>query len=295
VLATLAARETEAARGLETFAGCGVRWLVERMLKPARAEPDPEPMRRGTLAHEALERVLTRLRERTGSAAVTAASLPDALDELDRVVADLRRRTHGVRAAAALRGLDADLQRLLRHEAACSTGLEPRLLEWSFGGEEDEQGALPLPGAGMSVTGRVDRIDVAPGGAAVVRDYKGRSGGVPGARWAQDRRLQAALYALAARELLGLDVAGALLQPLGARDIRARGVVRDDVPGTYVNGDVVDADGLEAALAQARDAAAEAARDIHAGRIRACPGTCSPKGCAYPSICRAGEGTEAAA
>src|SRR5215218_9868656 len=46
VLAALAARGPEAARSLETFAACGVRWLVESVLKPERAEPDPEPLRK---------------------------------------------------------------------------------------------------------------------------------------------------------------------------------------------------------------------------------------------------------
>ncbi len=41
VLAALAARETEAARGLETFAGCGVRWLVDSMLRPQPDRPRP--------------------------------------------------------------------------------------------------------------------------------------------------------------------------------------------------------------------------------------------------------------
>src|SRR3954468_853101 len=47
VLAQLDARRTEGARQLETFAACGVRWLVEALLHPARVTPDPEPMRRG--------------------------------------------------------------------------------------------------------------------------------------------------------------------------------------------------------------------------------------------------------
>ena len=88
-----------------------------------------------------------------------------------------------------------------------------------------------------------------------MRDYKGRVVSA-GARWAQDRRLQVALYALAARELLGLEPAGALYQPVGNRDVRPRGIVRDDVPGRYVNGDVVDADAFEAALEEARAVAA---------------------------------------
>src|SRR5215211_2421502 len=65
VLDALAARGPEAARGLETFAACGVRWLVESVLKPERAEPDPEPMRKGSLAHAVLETTLRGLKERT--------------------------------------------------------------------------------------------------------------------------------------------------------------------------------------------------------------------------------------
>ena len=61
VLAGLAAREAEAARGLETFAGCGVKWLIESVLRPRPTEPDPEAMRRGSVAHAVLERTLRKL------------------------------------------------------------------------------------------------------------------------------------------------------------------------------------------------------------------------------------------
>jgi RecB family exonuclease len=289
VLALLAERETEAARGLETFAGCGVRWLVDSLLRPQRVDPDPLPMRRGSLAHAVLERTLRRLGEREGSGRLTPASLPAALEELEAALAEERSRVADTPARAALRELEVDLRRLLRHEAADGAGLEPRRLEWSFGRADDEHGPLPLPGAGLGVTGRVDRIDVGADGRALVRDYKGRTVSA-GARWGQDRRLQVALYALAVRELLGLELAGALYQPVGHRDVRPRGLVRDDVPGRYVNGDVVDAETLEAALAEAREAATAAAADLRAGRIRACPDTCGYGGCAYPAICRAGDG-----
>ncbi len=85
-----------------------------------------------------------------------------------------------------------------------------------------------------------------------MRDYKGRRVSA-GARWTEDRRLQVALYAIAVRELLELEPVGALYQPVGARDVRARGIVRDDVPGAYVNGDVLDAEAFDAALEEARD------------------------------------------
>ena len=122
-----------------------------------------------------LEQTLRRLREREGSARLTPASLPAALEELDAAMAERRAAAAGTRARAALRELEVDLRRLLRHEAETGPGLEPRWLEWSFGREGDEHGPLPLAGAGMGVTGRVDRIDVDAGGRALVRDYKGRT------------------------------------------------------------------------------------------------------------------------
>jgi RecB family exonuclease len=246
-------------------------------------------MRRGSIAHAVLEQTLRRLRDREGSARLTPASLPAALEELDAAMAERRAAASDTRARAALRELEVDLRRLLRHEAETGPGLEPQRLEWSFGREDDEHGPLPLPGTGMGVTGRVDRIDVDAAGRALVRDYKGRTVSA-GARWARDRRLQVALYALAVRDLLGLETVGALYQPVGHRDVRARGLVRDDVPGSYVNGDVVDAEAFDAGLEQARETAAAAAADIRAGRLRACPDSCLPSGgCAYPGICRAAE------
>ena len=140
VLGLLAARDTEAARGLENFAGCGVRWLIESVLRPERTDPDPEPMRRGSIAHAVLEQTLRRLGDREGSARLTPASLPAALEELDAAMAERRAAATGTRARAALRELEVDLRRLLRHEAETGPGLEPRRLEWSFGREGDEHG-----------------------------------------------------------------------------------------------------------------------------------------------------------
>jgi RecB family exonuclease len=135
----------------------------------------------------------------------------------------------------------------------------------------------------------VDRIDVDADGHALVRDYKGKTV-YAGARWAQDGRLQAALYALAARELLGLEPAGALYQPIGRSDRRPRGLVRAGTPGRYVNVDVVEPEQLDAALGEVRELAVRTARALRAGDIRPCPSRCSPNGCAHPAICRAAEG-----
>ena len=232
VLARLAERRTEGARQLETFAACGVRWLVEALLAPQRVTPDPE-------------RDASRLagaRRAGGDAA--AAQGRDGLGEAHAGVAARgaggarrgarRHRARGTRRGslrAARRTLEADLQRYLRHEAERGAGLEPEHLEWRFGREGDAHGPLAL--GELSITGRVDRVDVGPGGEAIVRDYKGATA-PPGAGWAEGGALQVALYMLAARELLGLEPVGGLYQALWARDSRPRGLVRDDVPGRYV-------------------------------------------------------------
>jgi ATP-dependent helicase/DNAse subunit B len=290
VLQALAARRREPARGLETFAGCGVRWLVEHLLRPARIEPDSEPQRRGLLAHDVLRQTLGALSEHTGSARLSPESLPRALSELEAVLAQLRPRAPGARADVALRVLEADLRRYLVHEAEHGAGLEPEWLEWSFGGEHDDHGALAVAGSELEVSGRVDRIDVGPGGAAIVRDYKG-SKAPAGRSWAAGQHLQVALYALAARELLGLQPVGGLYQPLWGRELRPRGFVRDDVDGRYVATDAVSAEELERALLEAGETAVATARELRAGRVRACPDSCRPQGgCAHPTICRAVEG-----
>ncbi len=284
MLRGLAARDRESARGLETFATCPVKWLIEHVLKPGPVDPDPLPMQRGTLAHDVLERTLARLKEHTGSAKLTPASLPHALQELHTAIGELQTAARTTPAKAAARALEVDLERYLRHEAKTGAAYEPTQLEWSF-----DDYMLD----GVAVSGRVDRVDV-DGTRAIVRDYKGRTVHA-GARWAEDGRIQAALYALAVRERLGVEVVGALYQPIGTADQRPRGVVRDDVPGRYVNGDVADGATLEARLQDSRAIAAQAAADLRAGRITPCPDRCGYQGgCAHPGICRAVDDRRAA-
>jgi RecB family exonuclease len=251
--------------------------LIEHVLRPAPVDPDPEPMRRGSLGHAVLERTLRGLKARTGSARLTPATQAEALVELRAAIDELSAAARTTPAKAAARALEVDLERYIRHECATGAGYEPTELEWSF-----EDFALD----GVAVSGRVDRIDT-DGRRAIVRDYKGRTVHA-GARWAEDGKIQAALYALAVREHFGVEIAGALYQPIGTADQRPRGVVRDDVPGRYVNGDVSDHDTLDERLEAARAIAAQAAADLRAGRIQSCPDRCAYNGgCAHPGICRA--------
>ncbi len=121
---------------------------------------------------------------------------------------------------------------------------------------------------------------------ALVRDYKA-SKGFPHAKWAADGHLQAALYALAVRDLLGHDLGGALYQPLKGADLRPRGAAVGNAAAGLVQTDVVDVDRWEALLAQLRAEAEDAAARMRAGELVPCPSRCSPRGCSYPGICRA--------
>ncbi len=89
-------------------------------------------------------------------------------------------------------------------------------------------------------------------------------------------------YALAARELLGLDPRGrGLPAARGTRPAPPRPGLRGG-EGGWVTTDVVDPDVFDCALDDAREAAVRAARDLRAGRIAACPERCTPRGCAHP-------------
>jgi RecB family exonuclease len=293
VLDELRARPWSAS-SLELWIGCPARWFVERMLRPDSPEPDPEPLTRGGLAHAALRDTLEGLRERTGSARVSAARLGLARELLGVALArhahEFPLSVRAERVPSARRRLEADLERYLRHAAAQDSPLEPRWLEVGFG--FDEEGSLPALdlGGGVMLRGRIDRIDVTPGGEAVVYDYKGARV-TPGARWIEDGKIQLALYMRAAQRLLGVRVVGGLYQPLGGVDLRARGVLDGtaEVGVECVRTDLLETAEIDALVQEAVALARAAAAQAVAGEIEARPLTCAfTGGCSHPAICRAG-------
>jgi ATP-dependent helicase/DNAse subunit B len=292
------------AGALEGYADCPVRWLVERELQPAAFEPDADPIVRGNLMHEALERLIGRL-----GGPVTEDSLQRANEILDELLAELGERedlnlARGRPAAlrtAALRAIEADLRRYLGFEARSGYRWGVEGLELRFGfdaGEadaEDRRGSLSALELGegdqtVLIRGMIDRVDVDGAGHAIVRDYKSGSSRPehPAARWSTDRRLQVALYMLVVRELLGLEPVGGFYQPLRGDSLRPRGLyLKGAEVGTGVSGnDARDPDQLEAELDDAAARAVELALALRAGELRPCPQTCSRNGCSYPGICR---------
>jgi ATP-dependent helicase/DNAse subunit B len=291
VLKGLRERALWSASSLESWAGCPVKWFVERLLRGDRIEPNPEPIARGGLAHAALKQTLDRLRERTASARLTPASVALAKRLLREALTELEPHyplsVAPERLPGARRRLAVDLERYLELAAEQASPLEPTHLELEFGFAQDGLPPLDL-GEGVLLRGRIDRVDVGAGGTAVVYDYKGRSA-PPAARWAGDGAWQVALYMRAVERLLAHTPVGGFYQPLAGRDIRARGVLDGD---SGVDLDCVRTDRLahdelgnllEECLADARDAA----RQAKSGALEPRPNTCAfGGGCAYPTICR---------
>ena len=129
---------------------------------------------------------------------------------------------------ALRRGAERLLVRFLGEEAGRGGPFEPDLFEARFG-EDEGADRPPLEIDGWRLHGAIDRIDRSPDGRALVHDYKVASRVTPAAKFEEDGKLQLQLYALAARDLWGVEPVGALYHPLRAtRDRSPRGLVLEE-------------------------------------------------------------------
>jgi ATP-dependent helicase/DNAse subunit B len=295
LLERFASQEAFSASDLEAFADCPVKWLVDRLLRPEFLEPDPEQMVRGRYAHEVLELTFRRLREQTGARRISRGTLPEAerilREALRERQASFRLSPKQTRVRAAVRRLEFDLLRYLRHEAERDGMFEPEELELRFGMGGEGLPPVRLQGGEISVRGVIDRVDTW-NGFGLVRDYKSGSSAYRVAEWEDKHRLQAALYMIAARELLGLRPAGGVYVPLAGKERRPRGLLseelRDELGSDFYDNDFRPADEFERHLERASSTVCELVRRVRAGDVRPCPETCrwSGHGCEHPSICR---------
>ncbi len=290
----VARRDVVSAGALERFAGCPVKWLVEDVLHPEKLEPDPEQMVRGSYAHRVLELTYRRLRQRTHSRRVTPANLAEAerilIEALKECQGEFRLSPNQVRVRAAVRRLEFDLLRYLRHESGRDGLLEPEHLELRFGFADCEHPAVEIEG-GLRVRGVIDRVDV-HGGWALVRDYKsGKVESYKAADWEPKNRFQAALYMTVVERLLGLRAAGGVYVPLSGGERRPRGMVAkealEELGSDFYSNDVKPEDEFAESTAWATGAITDAAARMRTGRIEPCPDSCAYRGgCSHPSICR---------
>ncbi len=301
VLEALRERRLLSAGSLEGWIQCSYQWFVEHELRPQRLEPVADPLWLGGVVHAALDRLYAEAPgedsiPRPGDVAAWRTRFNGLLDE---VIAESESPETPDRRLALAR-LRLQVEAFLEMEAAGSTALrpDPDLLERGFGFDEEEGDPGELVLGEIALRGRIDRIDVEPGGKrALLRDYK-TSRAVPGVTGiANEGKLQLQLYMLAARELLGLEPIGGLYQPLGAYDDRRpRGILLKPECGDgglfeglelSVKGDALAEDAFEDALDEARERAIANGARMRGGDIKRDPlgGVCSEY-CTFQPICR---------
>jgi ATP-dependent helicase/nuclease subunit B len=297
VLAELAARTSFNVTELERFADCSSAWLIDRVIDPRTIDAEVDPKLRGMVAHTALFRFYSRLPKELGAEQVSEERLEDALRILriclDEAVAGVRMDTTELQRQELAESLWRDLEQVIRDEARSEVPLVPRRFEVSFGSERSApelQRGLDL-GDGLSLGGKIDRIDLDPFSArGIVQDYKAGKHAHSAREIERELRLQIPLYMLVLRDLVGIEPLGGVYRPL-AGDRKARGLLRADaredaLPG-YVNNDYLDDEAFWSQVEGAKETALELAGRIRKGDVRHDPknGEC-PTWCDLWPMCR---------
>ncbi len=301
VLESLAAVPAYGGTTLEGFDVCSYRWLVSHELDPQPLDPAPDPLVQGGLMHAVLYQLY---RERPGGdplprRASLAAWLGRGQELVAETIAERGLGGHPAERAIARR-VEGLLARFLADEAERETGgFEPWLLEAGFGAsEESERPALEIDGWGLH--GAIDRVDRGADGRALVLDYKLARAVTPRGKFEEQAKLQLQLYLIAVAELWGAEPVGGLYHPLrGTTARRPRGaVLAEDAAGLGSYGlydtDLVDAEGFEEMLADARRRAGEIVARMRRGNVRRDPGPrrglrghdICPAYCDFAPICR---------
>ena len=291
VLAELGAKSPFNVTELERFADCSSAWFFERLISPRQIDRKVDAMLRGSVAHTTLHRFYAGLPRATGSDRVDEARLDDALaflgECLDGALQGVKMEMTELERRELEQSLKRDLEQLVRDEARSPVPLLPRKFEVGFGSERSApelQRGLDL-GDGITLSGKIDRIDVDPGSArGIVQDYKSGRTGHSAAEIEKELRLQIPLYMLVLRDLVGIEPLGGLYRPL-AGERRPRGLLRaeareDVLPGFAAN-DYLDEDAFWTQVEGARDLARGLAQRIRGGDVRhdpkgtdGCPAWC---------------------
>jgi hypothetical protein len=301
VLDALAAVPAYGGTTLEGFDVCSYRWFVSHELDPQPLDPAPDPLVQGGLMHAVLDRLY---RERPGGDPLPrpgslGAWIGRGRELTGEVVAERGLGAHPAERAIARR-VEGLLARFLADEAGRETGgYEPWLLEAAFGEDEAaERPVLEIDGWGLH--GAIDRVDRAPDGSALVLDYKLSRAVTPREKFEEQAKLQLQLYLIAVAEHWGADAVGGLYHPLrGTSSRRPRGAVRENAAAQLASyrlyeKDLVDREGFEQMLADARRRAGEIVARMRRGEIRRDPGPRAglrghdvcPSFCELAPICR---------
>ncbi|MGD0499901.1 MAG: PD-(D/E)XK nuclease family protein [Bryobacteraceae bacterium] len=250
---------------LERYMQCPFLYFGERTLRLATAPPRPEErldfMMQGNIVHQTLAGWYARPQD---IAPLFESVFQQALDE-ERIP-----RSYG-----------AERLRNAMREDLEAFAADQRWPRGRFQAEMEKAFSFDLDG--VTIAGKIDRLDVEPDGRAYVIDYKYSAGQRVRQRVRDQTVLQPPLYVMAAEKAFGL-------RPAGMFYIALKGGVDyagwSDAPVGELRGETIPEDWQERAAARTLRAAAE----ILSGRIEARPA--DPGGCAscdYRTVCRIGE------
>jgi ATP-dependent helicase/DNAse subunit B len=297
VLKELRARTTFNVTELERFADCSSIWFLERLIDPKTMDRVVDARLRGSVAHQVLYRFYSGLPKELGTERVAPERIDDALAFLGRCLDDavqgVRMDLTELQQRELRHGLWRDLEAFVREDAAAETPLVPRRFEVLFGTDRaaaELQRGLELA-EGLTVSGKIDRIDVDPFSArGIVQDYKAGKRGHSAAHIDAEKKLQIPLYMLVLRDLVGIEPLGGLYRPLSG-ERRPRGLLRaeaedDGLPG-FTKNDYLDEDAFWSQVERSRELAVGIVERIRGGDVRHDPkeGTC-PAWCELWSMCR---------
>jgi ATP-dependent helicase/nuclease subunit B len=201
---------------LETYAKCPFYfWAAYAMELEPRELPQAgfDVLILGSIYHLVLERLYTRVDD--GDPDRLRAELP----LVARQVYDAAPNDYGFRPTPLWERqqeeLTAVLQRTLDALIEVAGEYKPLIPELPFGLRG--RPPLVLPGEPpLLLRGYIDRVDRAPDGRLRIIDYKAGSTPIPARDLANGHRLQLPLYALAAQETLGANVAGGFYWHIGS-------------------------------------------------------------------------------
>jgi ATP-dependent helicase/nuclease subunit B len=209
----LAPSTVVSASRLQALGTCPLRYLHQAVLRihlPDDPELDPDAWlgnrERGSLLHGVYETTLREARAqgvKPGDRAFEVLALDALREGIERLRDEVPIPGEGTlaRETAALREDVRSFVRMVREQLPA-----PVELELTFGLGDDDAVTLPVEGGDVRLRGAIDRVDRDLGGIHVV-DYKTGSAFGHGSNvFDGGRRLQHAVYAHAAEELLELEV-----------------------------------------------------------------------------------------
>lgn len=269
-------RHTWSASRLEAYATCPMLfWVGSGLDLEPRTPPEEGYDVRilGTMYHRILEEVYRRASDPT-DADELLASLPTVTQE----VFDAAPGEYGFRPTPLWDYQRQELEQILADTVTAlveaSPGYTPAALEQVFGLEGQPALVIQSDSGELRLRGFIDRIDRGPDGRLRVIDYKAGSTPISARDLAEGRRVQLALYALAARDALGMgDVSGGFYWHIGPAT--ASSLKLEKFKG-----------GVEAALQIAADHALAYAAAVRAGHFQPKPpsGSC-PSHCPAAAFC----------